>query len=315
MPAAGAPHTARLAGKRVGSRYRAESGDRLAASVTYYAFLSFFPLLLLGLSVIGFVLNGNPELRADVLGNLTEYLPGVHEQIVSNVMSVMEHRRTAGIIGLVGLVWSGLGWLDSLRHALRIMWHHDTDAGNIARKKLVDLAILAGLGLALAVSVAVTGVVGSSSGWLLARLGAGETSAVAVMTTGAVAIAVGVAADTGIFLYLFERLPKIDWPLRRILRGALFGAIGFSVMKILGRLVIARYVTGGLRVFGTFAAVAGLLVWLNLIARFTLFAAAWTVTSAYDDDTAPSGTSSPAAEQEAGLSPAQAAAMREKGGW
>lgn len=298
---------------RAFTRYRANNGDRHAASVTYYAFLSFFPLMLLGLSAIGFVLNGSPRLRHEVLGNVGEYLPGIHEQITENVLSLMEHRKTAGVLGLAGLLWSGLGWLDALRAGLRGVWHHDADTGNILRSKAIDTVTLLGLGLAIAASLGITGVIGTSASWLLRQLGAGRTSIAAIVITGALGIVAGIVADTGIFLYLFRRLPRLDWPLRRIIRGAVFGAVGFGLMKIVGRLFISNYVTTGSRVFGTFAVAFGLLVWLNLIARFTLFAAAWTVTAPYNDDVAPSGTTSPETERAAGLSPAQAAAMREQG--
>jgi membrane protein len=296
---------------RAGGRYRAESGDRLAASVTYYAFLSFFPLLLLGLSVIGFVLEGSPTLQAEVLASLRDYLPGVYREITANLISLIEHRRTAGVLGLLGLVWAGLGWLDALRQALRVMWHHDVDAGNIVRRKALDVVTLLGLGVAIAASLVFTGVLGTSASWLLREAGAGKTSVVAVLVTGALGLAAGTLADTGIFLYLFKRLPRLDEPLSRLVRGAVFAAVGFGVMKVIGRLYVTRYITTGSRVFGTFAVVAGLVVWLNLIAKFTLYAAAWTVTAPYDDDRAPSGTSSPDAERRAGLSPAQAAALRE----
>lgn len=296
---------------RAGGRYRADSGDRLAAAVTYYAFLSFFPLLLLGLSAVGYILSGSPRLEAEVLDTLRAYLPGVYAEIVDNLMIVLEHRRTTGLVGLVGLLWAGLGWLDALREALRVLWHQDVGAGSLLRKKGVDVVTLLGLGLAIAASIGCTGVLGASASWLLRAAGAGRTSTVAVVTTGALGIAAGVLADTGIFLYLFKRLPRLNEPLHRLVRGAVFGAVGFGLMKIIGHLYITSYVTTGSSVFGTFAVVAGLLVWLNLIAKFTLFAAAWTVTAPYDDDRPPSGTSSAEAQRQAGLSPAQAAAMRE----
>jgi len=296
---------------RAGGRYRADSGDRLAAAVTYYAFLSFFPLLLLGLSAVGYVLSGSPRLEAEVLANLRDYLPGVYAEIVDNLMIVLEHRRTAGVVGLVGLLWAGLGWLDALREALRVMWHQDVAVGNVLRKKAVDVVTLLGLGLAIAASMGFTGVLGASASWLLRAAGAGRTSTVAVVVTGVLGIVAGVVADTGIFLYLFKRLPRLNEPLHRLVRGAVFGAVGFGVMKIIGRVYITSYVTTGSTVFGTFAVVAGLLVWLNLIAKFTLLAAAWTVTAPYDDDRAPSGTSSHEAQRRAGRSAAQTAAMKE----
>ena len=298
---------------RAGSRYRRDTGDRLAASITYYAFLSFFPLLLLGISLTGFVLSRDPELHADVLDRLGDYLPGVYEGISENLETVLRNRTQAGVIGLLGLVWAGLGWLDSLRDALRVMWHHDLDMGNIARKKLLDVMTLAGLGVTIAVSVVATGVVAASAGWVLERLGLHGHSTIATIATSSAAFAIGLVADTVFFGYLFTRLPRIGRPFRQVAKGAIFAAVGFGVLKLVGGFYIVRFITAGSRVFGTFAVVAGLLVWMNLVARFTLYAAAWTVTGPYTDDAMPSGTSSSAAAREAGLSPAQRQAIEEPG--
>ncbi len=298
---------------RAGGRYRRDTGDRLAASITYYAFLSFFPLVLLALSLTGFVLERDPQLQAQVLDRFREYLPGVYEGISHELQTVLTNRAQAGVIGLAGLVWAGLGWLDSLRDALRVMWHHNLDMGNVARKKLLDVVTLAGLGATIGVSLVATGVVAASSGWVLERLGLQGHSTIASVATSTAAFVIGLLADTAFFGYLFTRLPRIGRPFGQVAKGALFAAVGFGVLKLVGRFYVERFVTEGSRVFGTFAVVAGLLVWMNLVARLTLYAAAWTVTGPYTDDAMPSGTSSNAAAREAGLSPAQRQAIEEPG--
>jgi membrane protein len=298
---------------RAGGRYRRDTGDRLAASITYYAFLSFFPLVLLGLSLTGFVLNRDPALHQQVIDRMGDYLPGIYDGIKDNLDTVLRNRAKAGAIGLVALVWAGLGWLDSLRDALRIMWHHDLDMGNIARKKLLDVVTLAGLGATIAVSLVATGLVAASSGWVLERLGLQGTSGLASVATVVAGFAVGLVADTAFFGYLFTRLPRIGRPFSQVAKGAVFAAVGFGVLKLVGRFYIVRFITVGSRVFGTLAVVAGLLVWMNLVARFTLYAAAWTVTGPYADDALPSGTSSREAAREAGLSAAQRQAIKEPG--
>lgn len=298
---------------RAGSRYRKDNGDRLAASLTYYAFLSFFPLMLLVISIMGFVLVGNPDLQARWLKTISDYLPGVYDGLASNLKLALDRRKSAGLIGIVGLLWAGLGWLDAMRDSLRIMWHHDTSMGNIAVKKAVDLATLIGLGLTIALSLLVTGVFAASAGWTMDQVGLQGHGLPTKATAFAVAFGVGVLADTALFVFLFTRLPKLVRPRRTVIRGALFAAVGFGLLKIAGRFYIAHFVARGSRVFGTFAVIAGLLVWINIVSRFALYAAAWTVTAPYDDDAMPSGTSSPGAAAAAGLSQAQAQAIAEPG--
>ena len=40
-----------------------DQGNYLAAVLTYYAFVAIFPLMLLGSSILGFFLEGRPQLR------------------------------------------------------------------------------------------------------------------------------------------------------------------------------------------------------------------------------------------------------------
>ncbi|MDQ1710286.1 MAG: rane protein [Frankiaceae bacterium] len=294
-------------------RYRRDNGDRLAASITYYAFLSFFPLLLLGTSVLAFLVNRDPAMRQRVLASLGDYLPGVNKGIQDNLTTVVNRRRTVGVVGVLGLIWAGLGWLDALRDALRTMWHHDTNMGNIARKKLVDVVTLIGLGATIGLSLLVTGVFSASASWALRRAGVSGKSPIGVGATAVVAFVLGVVADTALFGYYFTRLPKFGHPFRHVARGAVFGAVGFGGLKLAGRFYVTRFVATAGRAFGAFAVVAGLLIWINLVARFTLYAAAWTVTGPYDDDVLPSGTSSARASHAAGLSPAQAEAIQDDG--
>lgn len=298
---------------QAGGRYRKDGGDRLAASLTYYAFLAVFPLMLLGLSLLGYLLSRDPELQERALEVMSGYFPGVYDGLKSNLQELLLRRRSAGVIGLVGLLWAGLGWLDAMRDSLRLMWHHDLDAGNIAKKKAVDVATMFGLGLTIGLSLLITGVFAASVRWVLGQVGLGDNGVPTMLAAGAVAFAVGILADIALFGYLFTRLPRIRRPRRAVLRGALFAAVGFGFLKFAGRFYIAHFVSQGSKVFGTFAVLAGLLVWINLFSRFVLFAAAWTVTGPYDDDVLPSGTSSVGAAKAAGLSDAQVEAITEVG--
>src|SRR3954454_6654443 len=62
---------------RAYSRYKADTGDRLAAGVTFFGFLSFFPLLALAFSILGFVLHSHPEYIRDITDKISEYMPGL----------------------------------------------------------------------------------------------------------------------------------------------------------------------------------------------------------------------------------------------
>lgn len=277
---------------RAYSRYSEDAGDRQAAAVTYFGFLSFFPLVVLAFSITGFIVDAFPGAQDQVVKVFNDYLPGLSDKL--DVASIGNAKVATGVVGIAGLLWAGLGWVDALRDAIRTMWHHDTDAGNIALKKLNDVLVLAGLGSLMLVSTVVTGGAASAASFVLDRIGASGVLAHVLLTV--LGLALGIGVDVLVFLFLFTRLPRLHTPFRQVLSGALFGAIGFGILKVVGAVLIAR--TTSNPIYGTFAVVIGLLIWINLVTRLTLFTAAWTVTAPFDTDVPPSGSSAELTEEQ-----------------
>ncbi|MFC7331204.1 YihY/virulence factor BrkB family protein [Marinactinospora rubrisoli] len=258
---------------RAVERYADRGGDVLAASVTYYAFLSFFPLLALAFAALGYLAEFNVEVRGYLERAVAEQLPGLAERLP---LQAIERARTgAGVLGLAGLLYSGLGAVSALRTALRTIWLRDTSAGNPVKTRLLDAVLMAGLGAALLASVALTGVVQAATGWLLSWFGAdGSLFAQLALRTLAVVVAVGM--DLLIFLVLFARLSGAGGALAAQWRGALLAAVGFEALKAAGALLIGGTLSNP--VYASFAVLAGLLVWINIVLRFLLFAACWSAT-------------------------------------
>lgn len=157
-------------------------------------------------------------------------------------------------------------------------------AGNFVARKLKDVLILGGLGLVLLASMAVSGLMTTITGRLLEVIGLEGSSAGRLILSilGPVAALI---IDVALFVYLFIGLPRLHVPVRRVLKGALFAAVGFEVLKLVGAWFVAKTTTNP--IYGTFAVIVGLLVWINLVTRFLLFAAAWTVIAPFDTDVAP----------------------------
>lgn len=270
---------------RTYSRYQTDRGDRLAAGVTYFFFLSLFPILLLTVSVLGYVYGDDAPARVrDGLGGVLP--PGLVAALGS---TLTDAKGPAGIIGLLGLLYAGLGLVDALREALRTLWHQDINTGNFVVKKALDVLVLVGLLGTIFASVLVTGLVTSFSGDLLDLLGLERTTAATVFTRLA-GIGLALAADVALLLFLFTRLTATRAPWTQALRGALFGAVGFEVLKVVGGIYVERTTSRGEATYGTFAVVIGLLLFLNLLSRLILYAAAFTVTARGDSDVRPSGT-------------------------
>ena len=257
-------------------RYRATNGDHLAAAVTYFSFLAIFPLILLGVSVAAFVLVRQPEQIVELQRLIADNIPGeLGQQVAESVNSVIENRRAIGIIGLGGVALAGLGWIGNLRTALQIVWSSEKADEGAVKARLNDLLVLVGLGLGIVVSVLLTVGGTAATEALVELLGLDGVFGMGTLVR-VIGILLALAADTLIFAWLFVRLPRRPVRYRTVLRGALFAAVGYEILKIVGTFFLTR-VTGS-PTYGVFASAIGLLIWINLVSRFLLFAAAWTAT-------------------------------------
>lgn len=284
---------------RAGQRYKADHGDRLAAALTMYAILALLPLLLVAMSVLGYVLANDPDAQADIFRKVTGVVPGVGAQLSDAMGAVRESRQAIGIVGVAGLLFSGLGGIDALRDALRLMWHQDVDAGGFLKKKGVDAVTVVVLAATLAVSFGISALATGGAGALLDRAGVGGPVSQGILN--GLSFAVGVLVDAAMFLVLFKWLPRVDWPWQRLVRGALFGGFGFGALKLIGGWYVGRTAVKSTALYGSIGSAIAVLVGLYLVSRVIMFTAAWTVTAPGWDDVEPSGTASPEAAREAGV--------------
>lgn len=256
-------------------RYGDARGNVLAGGVGYFAFLSVFPAIALAFTVFGVILQGRPDLLDQVTSTLSSMLPGFiqdaqHPDRPIPVKAPGTGALTVtGVIAFVSLVLAGLGWLGGLREGIRAIFGVSGSVGNAVTSKLRDLGVLATLGLGIGLSAILTAFVGAAAGWVAAHIGLGDAGW-AVTTAG---LLVSAVVDSLLMLLLFRVLADIDVDWRKLRDGAIVGGIGFTLMKYFGAFIIARVSSNPL--YASIALVVGLLLWLNLIARLILIAAAW----------------------------------------
>ena len=261
---------------RAGGRYQRTQGDLMAAGVTYFAFLGLFPVLMLVASVIGLVLAGNDLLQAELFAAIRDTFPGtVGRQLVRQLRGAIEGAGYLGLIALAGFLYAGLRTMDKLRIGMERIWKGHVDEPDILRDNLQDLLALVALGAVGLASLGLTGGVTQATSWVLDLLGLADEPGYGVLTW-VLGIGLAVAADVVVFLWLLRVVPSVSHPLRLLLPGALFGAAGFEVLKLVGGYylsLISDSVTAS-----AFGGAVGLLVWINLVARFAFFTASWTAT-------------------------------------
>jgi membrane protein len=275
---------------RAARRYSADRGSQLANVITVPGFLSFFPLAALALSIAGFVAHADHSAQQRITDAISGFFPGLigsgGGQI--DVAQIADQRAATGIVGLVGLLLGGLGWVDAMRSTLRTMWHQPPMRRNVIVTKTRDVVVLVGVGIAVLLSLAITSLGTSAAHLVLDNIGlsGGDAAAIGLRI---LAIALALVGDVLLFGFLFLRLPEPGSRFRAVATGAVFAAVGFEILKSVGTIYIAHTTHNPL--YASFAVVIGLLVWTGLVSRLFLFAAAWTVTGAYTSDTGPSGSS------------------------
>ncbi|MCW2944586.1 MAG: ribonuclease [Actinoallomurus sp.] len=258
---------------RAYDRYRERRGDRLAAALSFYGFLSFFPMVALAFAITGYAVAISPRARDAVGKVINEMLPGLAGKLP--VQEIAAAKTGAGVFALIGLVWSGLGWIGVWRESLRTIWESSEDEGNPVVNRLRDLGVLFLLGLGLLASVIMSGFATSATHAVLLSIGlSGMVGAGTFLRLVAVAVAVG--TNTLVFLVLFSQLAGTRASWRQLLRGCLFGAVGFEVLKLAGTYLVGHTMRNP--VYASFAVLVGLLVWINVVSRYILFTAAWTAT-------------------------------------
>lgn len=250
-------------------RYDQADGGRLAAAITYYAFFAAFSLALLGFAVLGYVLD-DPAVLRTVQGYLSQNLPSLDAQ------ALREARGTAGLVAFVALPVAGLFWVDSLRSSIRAIWRLPQYPGHFVLRQLIDLAVLAGLGLLLATSLAAAAGTETLLNWLL-RDAAGATGRLGRWLLASAGYVLGVGVNVLLALAALTGLPRLRMRLRRVLGPALFVAAGLELLKTLGRLYVQR--TQANPAYQVVTGAVAVLVFLSLLNQFILFAAALTATS------------------------------------
>ncbi|MGO9080243.1 MAG: YihY/virulence factor BrkB family protein [Streptosporangiaceae bacterium] len=238
-------------------KYGDDEGGREAALITYYGFLSIFPLLLIGVAVLSRVLAENLELRDRLV---TAIVPKALQSTVEHAVTTLPMSTVPFIVGLIGLLFAGTGVVFSACQTLNrvAVVPYRLRAGFVSRYVRVFAMLTALILGALAVG-ALTVVVTA-----LPDL-PGVQRAAAVLGTALVVFAV---------LLLGARLLLArPAPLRALWPGAILGAAAVTLLLTVGAPILARLVIKAGPVYGSFATVAGMFSLLYLVSQALVYAA------------------------------------------
>lgn len=265
---------------RAVDRHSEVLGRQLAAAITYFGFLSFFPLMALAFALVGYLSDIYPQAQDQVVAAVESAFPsliGTGEGQL-DIQDIIDAKAGAGLIGLIGLLYAGLGWLDALRDALRRVFGTDDVSMGLVAKKLWDVVVLAMLGLSLLASVVVSSLATAATTQALGAVGL-EESMTATVLLKVLSVVLALAVDVVVFAILLSRLSGAQLSWRRVRSGAVLAAVGFELLKLVGTFLIGRVTQNPL--YATFGVMVGLLVWINFASKLLVLSAAWTATEPY----------------------------------
>ncbi|WP_167735425.1 YihY/virulence factor BrkB family protein [Rhodococcus sp. 1R11] len=223
-----------------------DQGGYLAALITYYAFVSLFPALLLFSVILGIVLMGNPELQQQILNSALGQIPAIGEELGR------PERIGGGTVGLtvgiLGSLYGGLGVSVALQNAMNTAWAVPKNLRpDPIRARVRGLGLLSTVGLAVLAITALN--VLSAAGYF------GPES-------GLVVFVIGTLLYVGVFVVAFRLATVRAVSIGEVLPGAIAAGLTWQLLQTFGG-VYVKYVAASATVTnGVFAVVLGLLAFL-----------------------------------------------------
>jgi YihY family inner membrane protein len=236
-----------------------DQGGYLAALITYYGFLSLFPLLLIFSTVLGFLLPGNPALQQQLIDSALGQFPIIGDQLGSTAQPL----RGSGwglTIGILVALYGGLGVAVAIQNAFNQVWgvpvHRRPDP---VRARLRSLLLLGLLGLGVLLTTALSALVAVGE-----RFGPGLRIS---------AVVLAVITNAALFVLAFRALTTRKVAIREVLPGSVLAAVAWQILQSLGAIYVDYQLRGTSQVYGLFGIVLGLLAWIYVEAVVIVLAA------------------------------------------
>ncbi len=256
-------------------KFSADGCSRMGAALAYYTLFSLFPLLLLLISILGFLLASGMPLLADartyILDSVAATLPQATDMVAQGIKAAERARGATGVVGLLTLLWSASNMFTQLCQALNIIWDSPPPAtiGAAIRTKLTAIAVVLSISALLFLSmVADTALSVAARHLALGSIWRSGWARLAPLYTAAMA--------TAVLALLYRYLPNTTVRWRHVWPGALLAGVAWELLRE-GFTVYATRYANYVAVYGTVGTTIALLSWIYLSAQILLFGAEFTV--------------------------------------
>ena len=239
-------------------KYGDDDGGYQAALITYYGFLSLFPLLIVSLSIVDLTTRHNSVLRDRLLHSINDYLPIVGNQIQASVHGSGKS-GIALIIGLLITLWGSKGIADAIQHAMNHIWQVPRPKrASFPKGPIKSLILVIGGGFGLVGAALLSGIATT----------VGHSIAFKIIS-----IIISAAVLFVVFLLIFHVSVSGRRTFRDVFAGAIVAAIGFQILQTVGGYLITHQLKNLNGAYGQFGLVLAILFWLYLQAQVLMYAA------------------------------------------
>lgn len=248
----------------VWKKFSEDEAGKMASLISYFAFLSIFPLLIVFTTILSHVLAGNPELAQQIVTTAAGSFLSIG---AGGGVQPLNVAGFALVIGVLVALWSGLAVVNQMQDSMNTVYEvPKTERPGFAPRILRSLTLLVIIGVGLPLTTVfqglasqlVAGFLATADGWLLA-----------------------VGLNTGLIATAFRRATVAETTWRQVLPGAAIAAVAWSIMQVLATALLTQRVEGAQASYGSFAIVVALLFWFFLLAQITLYCAELNVVLAH----------------------------------
>jgi YihY family inner membrane protein len=240
-----------------------DRGPHLAALVTYYAFVSLFPLLLLFVSAAGFFLDGEPHLRQRIIAMALKNLAVLGPDVRRNI-SGFHGSGAALAVGIIGTLYGALGAMQAAQAAFnQINGVPRNEQPNPLKSRLRSLGLVALLGIAVIISTGIASLAATANG-------ISETFGIELRVA---AYGLSFAINIALFTAAFQLLTASELKTRHVITGGLIAGASWEALQVFGSRYVAHEVQHGSSLYGVFGVVLAAIAWIYLQALALMLSA------------------------------------------
>ncbi|MGV9182346.1 YihY/virulence factor BrkB family protein [Arcanobacterium canis] len=262
---------------RANTRYGYQRGWLLSGGIAYSALFALGGALTIGLTIFSYTLGKNPSLMSRLESGINSALPGIlktHDNpnglVATKDLVVDNPFNFVTLIALLVMLWSTLSLMGSLRTSIQAMFGLSALPRTFIVTKAIDLAGIVTLAVGLVAGILLVSGATQFSAIIFDALGISGSVAQGVLQASSLVLAAVV--DMAVFAFLIRVVAGARVPAKDLFIGTLVGAVASSLIRVLGTTAVGSVANNP--ILAPFAALATVMLWVNLVARITLLAAA-----------------------------------------